>query len=155
MMTRWCCCNFLRFWLCSRTYSGSPTRTWSLSCPTKLGLRTNTAYYSSELHGAGLSRGHQCTTPLESITSTPDPLRASIEFCCFAGNGCLCLKVCLNDLDVLHIGSSMSCASWISPGSTHSRHRRFLHFRCSTMRRWTHMPPQSICTMFIARPYSS
>ena len=40
-------------------YSGSPTRTWSLSCPTKLGLRTNTAYYSSELHGAGLSRGHQ------------------------------------------------------------------------------------------------
>ena len=58
-MTRWCCCNFLLFWQCSCIYSGSPTRTWSLSCPTKLGLRTNTAYYSSELHGAGLSRGHQ------------------------------------------------------------------------------------------------
>ena len=43
---------FFSFWQCSCIYSGSPTRTWSLSCPTKGKLLT-----SSELHVSGLSRG--------------------------------------------------------------------------------------------------
>ena len=143
---------FFLFWQCSCIYSGSPTRTWSLSCPTKLGLRTNTAYYSSELHVSG------CTTPLESITSTPDPLRASIEFCCFAGNCCLCLKVCLNAVLEGCLCLSMSFASWTSPGCTYSRHCRFihfLHFCCSTVMRLTVFPHHPNCTMFIAKAWSS
>jgi len=66
MMTTMVGLLFFLFWQCSCIYSGSPTRTWSLSCPTKLGLRTNTAYYSSELHVSGLSRGHHADNSIHA-----------------------------------------------------------------------------------------
>ena len=99
---------FFSFWQCSCIYSGSPTRTWSLSCPTKLGLRTNTAYIVSwqrtacvwtessapcrqlnpcEKHGPGLSREHHADNSIQP-TSDQNPTSTSLSLKCkFAGIG--------------------------------------------------------------------